>query len=122
MEQVVLYGSGPRARMPDISVCGKTSTVENPHGEDHSGFMGFAPKDNPQIAVAAYVENAGWGARAAAATASLIIEKYLNGEIKRTWLEDYVLKGDFADKKVEKVKKKDTLQLKPLKEVAATLP
>ncbi|MEQ8879120.1 MAG: penicillin-binding transpeptidase domain-containing protein [Cyclobacteriaceae bacterium] len=121
MEQVVLYGSGLRARMPDISVCGKTSTVENPHGEDHSGFMGFAPKDNPQIAVAAYVENAGWGARAAAATASLIIEKYLNGEIKRTWLEDYVLKGDFADKKVEKVEKKDTLQLKPLKEVAATL-
>ena len=82
MEQVVLYGSGLRARMTDISVCGKTSTVENPHGEDHSGFMGFAPKENPQIAVAAYVENAGWGARAAAATASLIIEKYLNGEIK----------------------------------------
>ncbi len=121
MERVVLHGSGLRARMPDISVCGKTSTVENPHGEDHSGFMGFAPKENPQIAVAAYVENAGWGARAAAATASLIIEKYLNGEIKRTWLEDYVLKGDFADKKVEKVEKKDTLQLKPMKEVAVTL-
>ncbi len=121
MELVVNQGSGIRARMPDIAVCGKTSTVENPHGEDHSGFMGFAPKDNPRIAVAAYVENAGWGARAAAATASLIIEKYLNGEIKRTWLEDYVLKGDFADKKVEKkeVKKRDTVELKPVQEVAA---
>lgn len=121
MERVILQGSGIRARMQDISVCGKTSTVENPHGEDHSGFMGFAPKENPRIAVAAYVENAGWGARAAAATASLVIEKYLNGEIKRTWLEDYVLKGDFADKKVEKVKKRDTLQLKPVLEVATNL-
>ncbi len=118
MERVVAHGSGLRARMPDIAVCGKTSTVENPHGEDHSGFMAFAPKENPQIAVAAYVENAGWGARAAAATASLIIEKYLTGEIKRTWLEDYVLKGDFADKKVEKKVKKDTLELKPVREVA----
>ncbi|XOV92316.1 MAG: peptidoglycan D,D-transpeptidase FtsI family protein [Bacteroidota bacterium] len=118
MEMVVAQGSGMRAKMIDISVCGKTSTVENPHGEDHSGFMCFAPKEDPQIAVAAYVENAGWGARAAAATASLIVEKYLTGEIKRTWLEDYVLKGDFADKKVEKVKKRDTLDLKPVLEVA----
>ena len=54
-----------RVPIQDIIVCGKTSTVENPHGMDHSGFMGFAPKENPQIAIAAYVENAGWGARAA---------------------------------------------------------
>ena len=81
--------------MPDIAVCGKTSTVENPHGEDHSGFMGFAPKENPKIAIAVYVENAGWGARAAASISGLVIEKYLTGEVKRTWLEDYVLKGEF---------------------------
>lgn len=88
-----------RVPIPDITVCGKTSTVENPHGMDHSGFMGFAPKENPQIAIAAYVENAGWGARAAAATASLVIEKYINGEVKRTWLEDFVYQGDFLDER-----------------------
>jgi len=95
MQAVVRSGSGRRAYMPQIAVCGKTSTVENPHGPDHSGFMGFAPKEDPQIAIAVYVENAGWGARAAASVASLVIEKYLTGEVKRTWLEDYALKGEF---------------------------
>jgi len=95
MEEVVRSGSGRRAYITDIAVCGKTSTAENPHGADHSGFMAFAPKDDPQIAIAVYVENAGWGGRAAASTGSLVIEKYLKGEIKRTWLEDFVLKGDF---------------------------
>ena len=95
MQEVVRSGSGRRAYMPNIAVCGKTSTVENPHGEDHSGFMGFAPKENPKIAIAVYVENAGWGARAAASISGLVIEKYLTGEVKRTWLEDYVLKGEF---------------------------
>ncbi|WP_258100392.1 penicillin-binding transpeptidase domain-containing protein [Marinoscillum pacificum] len=88
-----------RVPIQDIIVCGKTSTVENPHGMDHSGFMGFAPKENPQIAIAAYVENAGWGARAAAGTASLVIEKYITGEINRPWLEEFVLKGDFLDER-----------------------
>jgi len=95
MEEVVRSGSGRRAFMTQIAVCGKTSTVENPHGSDHSGFMGFAPKEDPQIAVAVYVENAGWGGRAAASISSLVIEKYLTGEIKRKWLEEFVLKGDF---------------------------
>ena len=81
--------------MPDITVIGKTSTVENPHGFDHSGFMAFAPKENPQIAIAVYVENSGWGGRAAASIASLVMEKYITGEVKRQWLEDYVLKGEF---------------------------
>ena len=61
--------------------------------------MGFAPKENPKIAVAVYVENAGWGGRAAASTASLLIEKHIKGEISRPWLESYVLKGDFADER-----------------------
>jgi penicillin-binding protein 2 len=99
MQQVIEMGSGRRAYIPDIVVCGKTSTVQNPHGEDHSGFMGFAPKDDPQIAIAVYVENAGWGGRAAASTASLIIEKHIRGKSKRPWLENYVLKGDFADER-----------------------
>ncbi|MDB4603673.1 peptidoglycan glycosyltransferase, partial [Cyclobacteriaceae bacterium] len=79
----------------------KTSTVENPQGLDHSGFMGFAPREDPKIAIAVYVENAGWGARAALSTASLVIEKYLYGSVKKKWLENYVLKGDFQDAKPE---------------------
>lgn len=99
MEKVVSEGSGRRAYIPDIAICGKTSTVENPHGMDHSGFMGYAPMDNPKIAIAAYVENAGWGGRAAGSTCSLVIEKYLRGEITRPWVEEFVLKGDFLDER-----------------------
>jgi penicillin-binding protein 2 len=96
MEAVIQAGTGQyRAKLRNISVCGKTSTVENPHGEDHSGFFAFAPKDNPQIAVAAYVENAGQGARAAASIASLTIEKYLLGKTERPHIEQYVLRGIF---------------------------
>jgi len=84
-----------RAVIPDITVCGKTGTAENPHGEDHSVFMAFAPKDDPKIAISVYVENAGWGGRAAASTASLLVEKYLKGEHSKPWLEDYILKGEF---------------------------
>lgn len=93
-----IYGTAPRAFIPGISLCGKTGTAQNPQGEDHSVFMAFAPKENPQIAIAVYVENAGWGGRAAASIASLMIEKYLTGEIKRKSLEEYVMIGDFADK------------------------
>jgi len=96
MEQVVSIGSGRRAYVNGLQICGKTSTVENP-GYDHSGFMAFAPKDDPKIAIAVYVENAGWGGRAAAATAGLIIEKYLKGEVSRKYMEAYVLKGKFHD-------------------------
>lgn len=97
METVVRAGSGRRAYVRELDISGKTSTVENPAGEDHSGFMGFAPLNDPKIAIAVYVENAGWGGRAAAATAGLVIEKYLKGEISRKYMEDYVLKGDFSD-------------------------
>ena len=96
MELVVTSGSGRRAYVKGLGVCGKTSTVENP-GKDHSGFMAFAPIDDPKIAIAVYVENAGWGARAAAATAGLVIEKYLTGEVNRKYYEKYVLKGNFHD-------------------------
>ncbi|WP_109832950.1 penicillin-binding transpeptidase domain-containing protein [Reichenbachiella versicolor] len=92
-----LGGTAPRAIIRDIEICGKTGTAQNPHGEDHSVFMAFAPKDNPKIAISVFVENAGWGGRAAACTASLIIEQYLRGEITRPWLEDYVLEGYFGD-------------------------
>ncbi len=95
MESVVNQGTGIRARIDGIPVCGKTGTSQNPHGEDHSVFIAFAPKENPKIAIFVYVQNAGQGARAAASVAGLMIEKYLTGEIKRHWIEDYALKGDF---------------------------
>ena len=101
MEKVIQQGSGIRAYLPDIAICGKTSTVENPPYPDHSGFMGFAPKEDPKIAIAAYVENAGQGGRAAASTASLLIEYYLKGEISRPWLEEYVLNGIFTNARRE---------------------
>lgn len=113
MANVVLIGTGRRAYIPGVEVCGKTSTVQNPHGEDHSGFMAFAPKNNPRIAVSAYVENAGQGARAAASAASLVIEMYLNREVKRTYLEDYMLRGDFSDPKPRKIPK-DTSKVNPV--------
>ncbi|WP_339698216.1 penicillin-binding protein 2 [Algoriphagus aquimarinus] len=90
-----LYGTAQRAIMKDIQIAGKTGTAQNPHGEDHSVFIAFAPKDNPQIAIAVYVENAGWGGRAAASTASLMIEKYLKDSISRPDLEKYVITGNF---------------------------
>lgn len=92
-----LYGTATRAIIKDIVVAGKTGTAQNPQGEDHSVFIAFAPKEDPKIAIAVYVENAGWGGRAAASTASLMIEKYLKGTVERTALEDYVLAGKFLD-------------------------
>ncbi|KAA6342674.1 Penicillin-binding protein 2 [termite gut metagenome] len=75
------YGSTCyRANIPGIEVCGKTGTAQN-RGKDHSVFMGFAPMNNPQIAVSVYVENAGYGATWAVPTAALLIEKYINGFI-----------------------------------------
>lgn len=81
MRMAVLGGTCRGANLPGIEVCGKTGTAQNPHGRDHSAFMGFAPYHNPKIAVAVYVENAGFGATYGVPIGSLIIEKYLNGEI-----------------------------------------
>lgn len=89
------YGGTARiGRMRDIELCGKTGTAQNPHGKDHSIFMGFAPKDNPKIAIAVYIENAGFGATYAVPIASLMVEKYLNDSIsnERKWMEDNMLK------------------------------
>lgn len=85
------FGTGRRARVPGITVCGKTGTVQNVHGEDHSGFFAFAPKDNPQIALVVYVENAGGGGEWAAPIASLMIEEYLTGEVLQLEKEKRIL-------------------------------
>ncbi|MDH5366564.1 MAG: penicillin-binding transpeptidase domain-containing protein [Cyclobacteriaceae bacterium] len=96
MAQVVKSGTGQyRAQLKNIEVCGKTGTVQNDPLPDHAVFIAFAPKDDPKIAVAVYVEDAGQGGRAAASIASLMIEQYLIGETERPWIEEYVLKGEF---------------------------
>lgn len=89
-----IAGSGATARIaaiPGIAVCGKTGTAQNPHGKDNSVFMCFAPQDKPQIAIAVYLENAGFGATWAAPIASLMVEKYLTRDVKRLWLEENIL-------------------------------
>lgn len=83
MERVVWYGTGRRAAIPGINFAGKTGTSQNPHGEDHSVFFGFAPAEKPAIAIAVIIENAGKGAEFAAPIASLVAEKYLRGEVSR---------------------------------------
>jgi penicillin-binding protein 2 len=99
MELAVWGGSGSTTRIaqiPGITICGKTGTAENPHGDDHSIFIAFAPKDNPQIAVATFVENGTYGSTYGAPISSLIIEKYLNHEIHRSrkWIEQRMLNAD----------------------------
>ena len=105
MSNVVKWGTARIARVPGVEVCGKTGTVENftkIDGEkvqltDHSMFVAFAPRENPKIAVAVFVENGYWGGRWAAPIASLVIEKYLTGNVIRTWLENRMLKGSLLD-------------------------
>jgi penicillin-binding protein 2 len=85
------------AALPGLDVCGKTGTAQNPKGDDHSTFISFAPRNNPRIAIAVYVEHGGFGASAAVPIASLIEELYLTDTIKRPHLVDYVktLKLDY---------------------------
>ena len=97
------FGSGGTASIAAVEgldICGKTGTAQNPHGYDHSVFICFAPRDNPKIAVAAYVENGGFGATWAAPIASLLTEMYLTREIRpeRKALEDRILKGDLMSR------------------------
>ncbi|MGM0647703.1 MAG: penicillin-binding protein 2 [Bacteroidota bacterium] len=88
-------GTARLARIDSIAVCGKTGTAENPHGEDHSVFIAFAPRENPKIAISVYVENSGFGGTWAAPIASLMIEKYLKGEISNEYKEERILNADF---------------------------
>ncbi len=93
MRMAVTGGTCRRAAIPGIEVCGKTGTAQNPHGKDHSAFMGFAPYQEPKIAVAVYVENGGWGATYGVPIGSLVMEKYLTGKIapERKYMEDQML-------------------------------
>lgn len=98
MRLSVLGGTSRIADIPGIEVCGKTGTAQNPTGtkKDHSVFVAFAPKDNPKIAIAVYVENAGFGATYAAPIASLMMEKYLKDSVTRKPLEDRIVNMDLT--------------------------
>lgn len=105
MFDVYNYGTASHIGVKGIDICGKTGTAENyiridgkrMQLTDHSVFVAFAPKDNPKIALAVFVENGYWGSRWAGRIAGLMIEKYLHGEISRTDMEKFVLEGSLLD-------------------------
>lgn len=120
LEKVVLQGTARIAKVEGLQVCGKTGTAENPHGKDHSVFSGFAPKDKPKIAIAVFIENAGFGSTYAAPIASLMMEKYCNDTIakNRIYLEERMFKTTIIKKSVATdtlnkivIKSKDSLLL-----------
>ena len=105
MHKVIEEGTAKVAKIKGINMCGKTGTVENLtkiKGKkiqltDHSIFIAFAPKENPKIAIATFIENGYWGSRWAAPISSLMIEKYLNDSITRTRLEKRMLNGSLKN-------------------------
>ena len=105
MFNVFEMGTARASRIEDIQICGKTGTAENfkridgkkIQFTDHSIFIAFAPKDDPKIAIAVFIENGYWGSRWAAPIASLMIEKYLKGEIKREYLEKRMFDGSIEE-------------------------
>ncbi|MHA4894534.1 penicillin-binding protein 2 [Pedobacter sp. PWIIR3] len=102
------WGTARDSAVPGIIMCGKTGTVQNPRGKNHSVFIGFAPRDNPKIAIAVIVENAGYGSAYAAPIASYITEKYLKDSVsagRRTdemeWMKKKVILPDPPKPKVK---------------------
>jgi penicillin-binding protein 2 len=117
------WGTAILSRLPNAVMCGKTGTVQNPHGKNHSVFIGFAPRDNPKIAIAVIVENAGFGSTYAAPIASYIVEKYLTDSISNPrkgqveWMKKQVVlpgmpkpKVKLVGKGLDSTKKLDTVK------------
>ena len=98
MRMVVTIGTAKNAAIDGIEVCGKTGTAQDPPRKNHSVFIAFAPMNNPRIAIAVLIENAGYGSTWAAPIASLMIEKYLNREVKRTDLEKSLMNTNLLNK------------------------
>lgn len=92
-------GTAYSSRVKDIVICGKTGTAQNPHGKDHAVFLAFAPRENPQIAIACIVENAGFGGTWSAPIVTLMIERYLKGKTDRPELEKRILDANIIDSK-----------------------
>ena len=97
MYKVFTEGTARGSQVEGIEICGKTGTAENPHGQDHSIFIAFAPKDDPKIAIAIIVENGYWGSRWAAPISTLMIEEYLNDSISRSLVEKRMLEGSLQE-------------------------
>jgi penicillin-binding protein 2 len=128
MFDVYNEGTATSLRIPGIDICGKTGTAENfmkidsvkTQLTDHSIFVAFAPKDNPKIAIAVFVENGYWGSRFAGRIASLMIEKHINGNITRTDMEDWILTHSLEDEYLKpysgepfKINRETTLKVVP---------
>lgn len=92
-------GTAANAKIKGITMCGKTGTAQNPHGNHHAVFQAFAPKEKPRIAIACIVENAGAGGSFAAPIVSLMVEKYLTGKISRPEYEERVLRVNLLSQK-----------------------
>lgn len=122
MSQVVNQAGGTAvySKIPNIEVCGKTGTVQNPHGDDHSVFFAFAPRNNPKIAIAVIVENGGHGSTWAAPIASLMMEKYITDSISRPKIyvdrimNENLLPGGKPKPRPAPAKKPDSSSTKPL--------
>ncbi|WP_432714701.1 penicillin-binding protein 2 [Pedobacter sp.] len=123
------WGTAIASRIPDVLMCGKTGTVQNPHGKNHSVFIGFAPRDNPKIAIAVIVENAGYGSSYAAPIASYLTEKYLKDSVSRgrvaqmEWMKKQSVLPEMPKPKVKAwPKTADTLNNKATLPETKTLP
>jgi len=112
MHKVFEQGTARASRIETIAMCGKTGTAENPHGQDHSIFIAFAPKENPSIAISIIVENGYWGSRWAAPIASLMMESYILDTISRPLLVERMLAGDLSE---EYKKQEEALAARKLK-------
>ncbi len=118
MHEVFKTGTGKYSRVKGIDICGKTGTVENfirINGEkvalpDHSILVAFAPKENPKIALAVFVENGGYGSVIAAPIASLLIEKYLKNTISRKWVESNILSKSLEEVYQQQIQKKEVIE------------
>jgi penicillin-binding protein 2 len=113
LEDVYNYGTAAGFRVEGMKICGKTGTAENKirvagktyQLKDHSIFVAFAPRDNPKIALAVFIENSGYGATWAGPIATLMLEKYINGKISRKDLETRMLNGSLKSEydKIENI-------------------
>lgn len=110
MRMAITQGTGYKAHVNGIDICGKTGTSQNPHGDDHSVFFAFAPKDDPKIALAVYVENAGFGGDIAAPIAGLVVEKYINKKVRRPILEENMINIDLISKDLPPEQKKEAIE------------
>jgi penicillin-binding protein 2 len=123
MHDVTIYGTASAIQVPGVEYCAKTGTAQNPHGKNHSLFVCFAPKDNPKIAVAVIVENAGFGATWAGPIGAFIMEKYLNDTIAADRLSEVerISKADLIPDAIKSwyVKKENQRQAKLILEAEA---